>query len=903
MGHETIDGRAPRGRIVTEWLAWAGLLACAALLGTWLVWYERDITLRVERERMQAQTLIISQNLVRQLGAVRSALDTLRMAITTPDATCAGPCRRAALRTLRDAMPGVSAFVVAGPGGRVLVADDCLHSGRLADPALMRALRPVVSMRTMYLLAPAVAGSGAREVSAAMAIRLPGVEGGGVLVAILDPGYFDVVMRSSLYGSDMASAVTDELGAGLLFVPYDRSPPSQDKAGWMALYERHMASGLAATVMAGRLGMSGELRLVAQRNVEAHALALEHQLVVSVSRSMDAIDRPWRRMAWEYGAVWTALMVLGSAALYMGQRRRRWMETLVRRRHDERKAAADRVELALSGADLGLWEWNLDNGRMEIDARGLAMLGHAHTDTPAVFDAWFEQMHPDDRSGVEQALASEGDAFDAEFRLRHRSGRWVWILGRGKVAERDAAGAALRLAGTHLDITGRKQAEAEIVQLAFYDGLTGLPNRRLLLDRLGQSLAKVGRNRCWGAVLFLDLDNFKSINDTLGHHMGDRLLQRVAMRLRDATRETDTVARLGGDEFVILLDDLGVCPDQARAHAGAVAEKIVRVLGIEHTIEGRSIHSTPSVGVALFDARTHSVDELLKQADMAMYEAKAAGRNDYYFYDPVSRDNVERGATLESELRHALVARQLVLYHQPMIGQDGRMLGAEALLRWRHPERGLIMPGDFIPQAEKSDLIVDIGNYVLECACRQLAAWSTDPVMSLWTLAVNISARQAHKSDFVAHVKQVVARTGANPDRLKLELTESLLLRNVDDMIGKMQALSQFGVCFALDDFGTGYSSLSYLERLPISQLKIDRSFVRDMLVTPNAAAIVRTIITLAHNLGLEVTAEGVETHDQWTALLESGCNHLQGFLFSPPIPAPALAGWLAEWEMALADG
>jgi len=252
---------------------------------------------------------------------------------------------------------------------------------------------------------------------------------------------------------------------------------------------------------------------------------------------------------------------------------------------------------------------------------------------------------------------------------------------------------------------------------------------------------------------------------------------------------------------------------------------------------------------------------------------------------------------LESELRHALAARQLVLYHQPVIGHDGRMLGTEALVRWQHPRRGLVAPGEFIPQAEKSELIVDIGKYVLECACRQLKAWSGDPATAGWTLAVNISARQAHQDDFVAHVKQIIAHTGANPARLKLELTESMLLRNVDDMIVKMQALKEYGVSFALDDFGTGYSSLSYLERLPISQLKIDRAFVSDMLVTPNAAAIVRTIITLAHNLGLEVTAEGVETPQQKAALLDDGCNHLQGFLFSPPVPASALACWVAGRE------
>jgi diguanylate cyclase (GGDEF)-like protein len=900
MKHEAIDERPPWRRSLREWLAWAGLLACAALMSAWLVWYEREDTLGREQARLGEQARIISQNLVRQLGAVRSVLENVRASAVTRDPACGQVCRTEALRALRSAMPGVRAFVVAGQDGRILFADDGAQARRPADRVLVAALHAVRADRTMYLLAPAGGGPGAREVRAAMAVRMAGGgKDGDVLVAILDPEYFDVVMRSSLYGADMTSAVTNDVGARLLFVPWDGNLPPPDKPGSMALYARHVRSGQVATLMQGRLGLAGELRLVAQRSVEAQALALDHQLVVSVSRSMEAVGRPWRRLAWEYAAVWGAMALLGSSALYLRQRRRRWVEASERQRAAERRAAAERVDLALGGANLGLWEWSVASGRMEIDARGLAMLGHAGSEGAPVGEAWLEQVHPEDRRAVEEALAASADGFDAEFRLRHRSGHWVWILSRGKVTDRDAGGTALRLVGTHMDITGRKQAEAEIAQLAFYDGLTGLPNRRLLLDRLGQSLAKSERRKSIGAVLFLDLDNFKSLNDTLGHHMGDRLLQRVAMRLQESMRETDTVARLGGDEFVVLLEDLGGSAAEARGHAGVIAAKIVRVLGMPHTIEGHEIHSTPSVGVALFDARTHSVDELLKQADMAMYEAKAGGRNDYHFFDPAIRDSIDRSARLETELRHALAARQLLLYHQPVIGRDGRMLGTEALVRWQHPRRGLVGPGEFIPQAEKSELVVDIGNYVLACACRQLVAWSADPATAGWTLAVNISARQAHQCDFVAHVKRIVAESGANPARLKLELTESMLLRNVDDMIAKMQALKEYGVSFALDDFGTGYSSLSYLERLPISQLKIDRAFVSDMLVTPNAAAIVRTIITLAHNLGLEVTAEGVETPQQRAALLDDGCNHLQGFLFSPPVPAAALARWVAQYEQA----
>jgi diguanylate cyclase (GGDEF)-like protein len=430
----------------------------------------------------------------------------------------------------------------------------------------------------------------------------------------------------------------------------------------------------------------------------------------------------------------------------------------------------------------------------------------------------------------------------------------VWILSRGKVVERGANGAAVRMVGTRMDISARKVAEAEIAQLAFYDGLTGLPNRRLLLDRLTLALAKSARREQRGAVLFVDLGNFKSLNDTLGQDMGDRLLTLVASRLRQVTRETDTVARLGGDEFVILLEAIGHTAEQASSHAELVAAKVLHVLRQTYPLDSHQLHSTPSIGLVLFGAGAHTLEDLLKQADMAMYEAKAAGRNTYRFFDPCMQEAADRSARLESELRRALKADQFHLFYQPVVDADGRILGAEALVRWQHPRDGLIGPATFIAQAEKSELILSIGDWVLETACRQLAVWAGTAASATLSIAVNISARQVRRPDFVEHVMRMLGRTGADPVRLKLELTESILLGDVDDMIAKMSALRAVGVAFSLDDFGTGYSSLSYLKKLPLDQLKIDQSFVHDMLTAPNAATIVRTIITLAHSLGLDVS-------------------------------------------------
>ncbi|WP_296947503.1 EAL domain-containing protein [uncultured Massilia sp.] len=897
---ETDDDGSDVRRDAGEWLALGIALALAVLASASLAWSERDAALRAEQARMSEQAAIIGQNLVRQLAAVRSVLENVRATIVDRDDGCGRACQRAAVHALRSAMPGVRAIMLVDRQGRVLQADDDART-RLDDAGFVARLRHMDAARTLYLSASAPGAHGVADIKASLPLGATGPAAGQVLVAVLDPSYFDVVMRSALYAPDMTSAVVDEGGARLLFVPYGDVAPPTVAPGGTPFYLRHLRSGRDSTILRGPLFAGGAERLVAQRTVAGANLGLDRRLVVGVSRSLDAVRAPWRRLALDAALVPGVAGVLGAAALFLRQRRRRWLRAVRAARRAEQAAAAERVELALGGADLGLWDWDLDSGRIEIDARGLAMIGHAAAGAAGpgrTCADWLAQVHPDDRRDVERALrqATAADGiFDVEYRLRHRLGHWVWILSRGKVVERDAAGKALRLVGTRMDISARKQAEAEIVQLAFHDVLTGLPNRRLLLDRLAQALRKAERDRTWGAVLFLDLDDFKGLNDTLGHDVGDQLLRRVAARLREATRETDTTARLGGDEFVVLLEHLGATRVEACANASRVAAKVVAALGLPHTIAGHAVRCTPSVGVALFDPQARSVDDVLKQGDMAMYEAKAAGRNAYRIFDPAMQANIDAGVLLDAELRHALVARQFVVFHQPILDRGGRLLGTEALLRWQHPRRGLVGPAAFIAQAEKSELIVAIGDWVLEAACRQLAAWRRAAHTAGLTVAVNISARQARQPDFVDRVTAIVGRTGADPARLKLELTESLLVGNVDDMVAKMRRLKDCGIGFALDDFGTGYSSLSYLERLPITQLKIDRSFVSDMLATRNACTIVRAIIALAGKLGLEVVAEGVETEAQRRALLACGCHRFQGFLYAPPLPVDALAPWLGR--------
>ena len=496
-----------------------------------------------------------------------------------------------------------------------------------------------------------------------------------------------------------------------------------------------------------------------------------------------------------------------------------------------------------------------------------------------------------------ESLQSTGN-WQGEIWNRRKNGEvfpeWLSIT-----AVRDAEGQVTNYVGTFADITERKAAENEIAQLAFYDQLTGLPNRRLLLDRLRHALAGCARSRRSGALLFLDLDNFKTLNDTLGHDVGDQLLREAAARLRACVRQSDTVARLGGDEFVIVLEDLEG-PDThhlAAMQVEALAVKvqgmlnqpyILEVLSHGDSINRRSHHCSSSIGIAMFDGAPVSAEELMKRADTAMYQAKAAGRNVMRFFDPEMQAAVNARAALESDLRRALSERQFVLLYQPQVDSAGRVIGAEALVRWRHPERGLILPADFIPLAEETGMILGLGRWVLETACGQLAAWAAQPGLRELSLAVNVSAQQLRRKEFVDEVLDLLRRAGANPARLKLELTESLLVGDVQAAIEKMEALRTHGISFALDDFGTGYSSLSYLRRMPLDQLKIDESFVREVHRNDNDAAIARTVVALAQSLGLGVIAEGVETELQRNFLAGSGCHAYQGYYFSEQLAAEA---------------
>lgn len=462
-------------------------------------------------------------------------------------------------------------------------------------------------------------------------------------------------------------------------------------------------------------------------------------------------------------------------------------------------------------------------------------------------------------------------------------------------AVKNMAGNTTNYVGAFNDITSSKAASEEIKNLAFYDPLTHLPNRRLLLDRLNYALGVSARSSERGALLFIDLDHFKTLNDTLGHEVADLLLVEVAARLTASIRESDTAARLGGDEFIVLIECLSVQGIEAEAQTKDIAEKILTSLNQPYKLDRHKYRNTASIGAILFNGQEQGSEELLKQAGIAMYQSKADGRSTLRFFAQKMQEAIDIRVDMEQELRKAIEQHQFQLYYQIQVDCTGQAVGAEALIRWQHPERGMISPFNFIPLAEDTGLILPIGIWVLDTACAQLRVWQQNTLTQELILAVNVSAKQFFQVDFVEQVNATLKRHDINPERLKLELTESVFADNIDDIIIKMNVLRKIGVHFSLDDFGTGYSSLQYLKMLPFNQLKIDQSFVRGIATNPSDRAIVSTIITLAHSLNIRVVAEGVETDEQHQFLLDSGCTSYQGYLFSKPLPLEEFEALLSK--------
>ncbi|WP_295850738.1 EAL domain-containing protein [uncultured Xylophilus sp.] len=983
------------GRQSRTWWEWVGLsmvFAIVLTVGAHLQLEERERIEDAEKERLTGQAAQIANRLGQEVAAVASAVERVRISTVVFDRQ--DPLHRTsqALQAVQDLVPGIEQLRIVDAKGMVRASNDLAAVGAsVADEPLFAAAR--TSARVTGATPAIRLGSPARpSLTLFRTISRPDGEFDGLVYAVMDRRYVTGVLTSSLYAPDMQVALVDADGTVLGAAPVSGVPeqiaPQSTEPDQLTVWQP----------------LRGEGRM------------LERALEIRMARSLDAVYAPWAERLQVQLLLAALLAACGAIGLWTLQRRRAARDARDRQRTIDEKAYAERLDFMLSGADVGLLDWNIPEHRIEFNARWCVLLGLPTGGAVHGPDHWFSRVHPEDTARVRASIADHWEGLtavhEAEYRMRHHSGRWIWVLDRGKVMQRDAAGAPVRMVIAHMDvtqhkradealrlsearfraltelssdwyweldemhrfvrfegysdtqigmpkednigltrwdlgalnmtdddwdahravldahevfhdlelqrldtagvvywvsisgapifdasgrfrgyrgigrsITDRKRVEDEIERLAFYDALTGLPNRRLLLDRLTAALARCRDRGQRGALLFIDLDNFKDLNDTMGHDVGDSLLERVANRLVTCVKSGDTVARLGGDEFVVMLESLPGDEATAVRDARIVGERVLSVLNHPYLLDGYQHHSTPSLGIAVFDGQIRSVDELLKRADLAMYQAKAAGRNTLCFFHPEMQQAVIRRSALEADLRTALDNAELVLYYQPVVDHQAQLTGAEALLRWRHPQRGMVSPGEFIPLAEQTGLILGIGQWVIETACAQLVQWAAEPETRDLTIAVNVSARQFRQLDFAPQVVSILERTGARGDRLKIELTESLLLNDVEDIIAKMGALRARGVGFSLDDFGTGYSSLSYLKRLPLDQLKIDQSFVRDVLTDPNDAAIVRTILALAESLDLAVVAEGVETIGQLDFLTESGCRAFQGYLFGRPAP------------------
>jgi diguanylate cyclase (GGDEF)-like protein/PAS domain S-box-containing protein len=545
----------------------------------------------------------------------------------------------------------------------------------------------------------------------------------------------------------------------------------------------------------------------------------------------------------------------------------------------------ERFALAVSGAKDGLWDWDMRSNQIYYSPRWKEMLGYTEQELGNNPNEWLQRVHPEDigslKSNLSAHLKGKTSHFECEHRLQHKDGNYRWILSRG-IAVWDAQGNVTRMAGSQTDITLRKQAEARLLRDALFDSLTGLPNRTLFIDRLKHSIEYSRRTQNYlYAVLFMDIDRFKDVNDSLGHAMGDTLLINMARLLESILRPNDTVARLGGDEFVILLDGINNISD-----ATIVADRLQEKLHATSILDDHSIYVSASIGIVLSLSGYDRPEDLLRDADIAMYRAKANGRDRYEIYDAVMRQRILDRLALEGEMRKAIEAEELLVHYQPIIDVvNGRVIGFEALTRWKHPRLGILYPGQFLPLAEETGLIIAIDRWVLRRACEQTVAWQKRfPSSPPLSINVNISSRQIVQPDFIDYLKGILRETRLDVSCLDLEITENTIMENFDQTAIILQQLRQLGVQIHIDDFGVGYSSLSYLSRFPISALKIDRSFIHMMTTDVSYMKIVQAIIRLTHNLGLSVTAEGVETQEQLTQLRELECEYIQGYLISKPI-------------------
>ena len=898
-----------------QWLLLGtALLLLGGAVG-WNLYAEyRDIGIQ-ERERLIAETKVVDENLEHQLIATHHALSSIRSDLPKLRAQKDGLAQlNHRLQFMRDAMPTTRAITVFDAEGTLIArSPDKFVGQNFSKRDYFQIARQGGNANTLYVAPPFLAATGEHVLNMAKVLLNERGTFAGIILVSLGPEYFSTLLKSLLYAPDMQVTLMHGDSKVIFSVSGQKDLAGADVPPISGtFFSQHMKDGQQTSIFDDITAPTDEVRLGIFRTIHPAAVPMDKPLVIAITRAVSSIFAPWRENVVILAVFILGLTLVTTTGLYAYQQRRKIYSRLIADQEAERKRAEEALrqseetfkKLFADSADPILL---MDNRGLfvECNQAALNLLKMTREEflllPPARISPEFQ---PDGQRSADAAPEMIALAYSKGL---HRFD-WTHFNAEGGEFIVDISLMPITLKGQIMlhvmwrDITERKATAAKIQHLAFFDFLTNLPNRRLLLDRLAQALASSARHGRYGAVILLDMDDFKTLNDTLGHDVGDQFLVEVANRLRAIVREGDTVARLGGDEFILIVKDLGE-DATAAMRAESVAVKILHAVsqpyqlnlsGLEGTKgpgSERSYSCTSSIGITLFHDNSIPAEELLKRADTSMYQAKAAGRNTLRFFDATMQEIVAARADLDNDLREAVRQHQFCLYYQPQVDAAGRRTGAEALLRWRHPTRGMVSPLEFIPQAEENGLILPIGHWVIETACAQLARWAEQPENSHLAIAVNVSARQFRDDAFVERVLAIIDSTGADPAKLKLELTESLLLDNVGDIILKMEQLKAQGIRFSLDDFGTGYSSLSYLKRLPIEQLKIDRSFIKDVLTDPDDATIARTIVALTQSMGLKVIAEGVETEAQRDYLATMGCLAYQGYLFGKPMPVEEFVG------------
>ncbi len=891
------DWRASFG---LHWLVLIALLLPLLLAGLGYSWSQHQYIEQQERQRMRTMLRVLDENLTQQLQAASSALDTIQsdLGYLMGQASRQEFLNRR-MEALTKALPGVRTILLLDTQGIAIASGRRELIGRdFSDrDYFKRAMMAEETERALHLSPPFRTVLGVYAMNLSKLVVNDGGQVAGVVAATIDPDFFRTLMSSARYDDDVWVALAHGEGQLVMTSPARPDLAGSNLAQPNSMFSRHIAEAGPISILKGRVMTTGENRLVAQLTFRPEGLNMDRSLVLAISRSIPDLYAGWWRETRLLATAYLITLALAVAMMWMFQRRQ-W-ELAEQREKDEtlNRSIQAQVQLAATAFESQesilitdarhnilrvnqAFERTTGGGSESVIGRSITAYFHSPAHDLAEPAFWDQVTLQGGWHGEMQGPGPAGQTIPY----------WATIS-----AVKDHRGDLSHFVCHFNDISERKAAEDKVQALANFDPLTGLPNRRLLMDRLQHALDLCLRKGWLGALMFIDLDNFKTLNDTRGHHEGDLLLEQVAQRLRQTVRTEDTVARLGGDEFVVMLEALGGDIHAASLQAKTVANKIMTELNHAYQINATPHHSTPSIGITLFGDVPESTGEPLKRADLAMYQAKAAGRNCLRFYDAETQADLNRRSELETSLREAISKGQLSLHYQAQIGEGGRVIGAEVLLRWQREAGQWISPAEFIPVAEETGLIVPIGNWVLQQACQQLTRWQQTERWRNLTLSVNVSARQFHQESFVDDVCEALRWTQADASRLKLEVTESLLIANAEGVAAKMAALKDLGIGFSLDDFGTGYSSLSYLKRLPLDQLKIDQGFVRDILVDANDAAIAKMITALGNSMGLMVIAEGVETEEHRARLFELGCTAYQGYLFCRPMPIDRFEAFLLD--------